>query len=156
MSHIVNSINTVRGWLWCACRLCVSQNTWFKFWNFRFLWNMKFYNDKYGMINQKAKKRSLRFLLGFWTISHVMIKSTRSRDGRRPRCCHWSWREKCTVWTWVYYKLSPAAFVIAPTPAGSLFGEFLNFWNFFRNDFLFLVLKLRLNCIQKGFIFLLE
>ena len=24
LSHIVNSINTVRGWLrWCACRLCV-------------------------------------------------------------------------------------------------------------------------------------
>ena len=148
----------MRGWLWCACRLCVSQNTWFKFWNFRFLWNMKFYNDKYGMINQKAKKRSLRFLLGFWTISHVMIKSTRSRDGRRPRCCHWSWREKCTVWTWVYYKLSISrSFRDRSDPSWVAFWrvfEFLKF--FFRNDFLFLVLKLRLNCSQKGFIFLLE
>ena len=129
----------------CACRLCVSQNTWFKFRNFRFLWNMKFYNDKDGMINQKAKKRSLRFLLGFWTICHVMIKSTRSRDGRRPRY-HWSWREKCTVWTWVYYKLSISrSFRDRSDPSWVAFWRVFEFFEIFRNDFLLLILKLRLN-----------
>ena len=50
---------------------------------------MKFYNDKDGMINQKAKKRSLRFLLGFWTICHV----TKARD-HVLGVGHEVWRER--------------------------------------------------------------